>query len=166
MAFDGDGDANSWYYEMPEMGFNYRASDIHCALGLSQLKKLDHRVRQRRHLVALYDELFSPLSPRLQPIARTAYARPAWHLYSVLIDFETIGLTRQNFMARLHKQGIGSQVHYIPVHRQPYYQDLYGETNLPGADAYYGKTLSLPLFPQMTDDDVTRIVDAVTQIIQ
>ena len=164
MAFDSAGDANPWYYEMQEVGFNYRATDIHCALGLSQLRKLDRFVQRRRELATLYDKLLQPLAPLVKPISRKPGCSPAWHLYAVLIDFVRVGFTRADLMDQLHSKGIGSQVHYIPVHRQPYYKDRYGEIDLPGADQYYHRTLSLPLFADMDEEDTERVVDALRGI--
>ncbi len=163
MAFDETGEPNPWYYEMPEIGFNYRASDIHCALGLSQLGKLDRFVARRRRLAARYDELLTPLAPRIKPLGRMPGCRPAWHLYVALIDFAAAGIDRGALMRRLKDQGIGTQVHYIPVHTQPYYRDLYGKIDLPGAEKYYARCLSLPLFPGMADDDPDRVVAALVR---
>jgi len=164
MAFDAEGQVNPWYYEMREPGFNYRASDIHCALGCSQLAKLNRFAERRRTLAALYDQALSSLAPKLEPITKTP-GTAVWHLYVVLIDFGLIGVTRANLMRQLSENGIGSQVHYIPVHRQPYYRDRYGETNLPGTDRYYDRCLSLPLFPEMSDSDVERVATALKQVI-
>lgn len=164
-AFDSnggaDGGANPWYYEMPEMGFNYRASDIHCALGASQLAKLDGFVSKRRALADRYDDLLAPLPPMARPVARAPYCDPAWHLYVVLIDFAMAGLSRATLMQKLREKGVGTQVHYIPVHEQPYYRERYGRQALPGADAYYARALSLPLFPAMNDGDVERVVESL-----
>ena len=93
-AFDADGAANPWYYEMAEMGFNYRASDIHCALGLSQLDKLDGFIARRRALADRYDEALRPLAPLVRPIERVERCDPAWHIYVVAIDFDGAGITR------------------------------------------------------------------------
>jgi len=166
MAFDSNGDANPWYYEMHEPGFNYRASDIHCALGLSQLGKLEKFVERRRALVDRYDDLLAPLAPTLRPVTRMPGGRPAWHLYQVLIDFDGAGLSRAELMRRLHKQGIGTQVHYIPVHHQPYYRPRYGQHTLSGADNFYGRCLSLPLFPGMADEDVSRVADSLSRVLE
>lgn len=163
-AFDPSGGINAWYYEMPSIGFNYRLSDIHAALGLSQLGKLDRWTERRRALVARYDQLLKDMSPVVRPIGRVAGARVGWHLYSVLIDFSRIERDRNAVMAALRAKGIESQVHYIPVAWQPYYRDLYGSADLPGARRYYERTLTLPLFPAMADADVDRIVDEVRAI--
>jgi UDP-4-amino-4,6-dideoxy-N-acetyl-beta-L-altrosamine transaminase len=165
LAFDAAGAPNPWYYEMPEIGFNYRASDIHCALGLSQLKKLEGFAERRRALATRYDRRIAALAPTVRPVARMAYCNPAWHLYAVLIDFEAAGIGRADTMRRLQEKGIGSQVHYIPVHRQPYYRRRYGDLALPGADAYYQRCLSLPLYVRMENRDVERAVDALAGVL-
>lgn len=160
-AFDGDGNLNPWYYEMPELGFNYRLSDIHAALGLSQLAKLDHFIARRRTLAARYDIALTPLAPLIRPIGRMRGQNPAWHVYVVLIDFEKVGKSRAAVMNALRAKDVGTQVHYIPVHRQPYYRARYGALSLPGADAYYAHALSLPLFPSMSNADIDRVVEAL-----
>lgn len=165
-ARDADGTVNPWYYEMAQPGFNYRASDIQCALGTSQLAKLSSFVDRRRALVSLYDRQLAALAPVVLPPARLETGNPAWHLYAARIDFDAVGQSRASVMNGLREQGIGSQVHYIPVHTQPYYHDLYGEIPLPGADAYYSRTLSLPLYPSMNDDDVVRVAEALARALE
>ncbi len=161
LAFAADGTPNPWYYEMDEMGFNYRASDIACALGASQLTKLDRFVARRRDLVARYDRLLPPNIRRVRRVPGDT----AWHIYPVLIDFEGLGIERAVVMHRLRAAGIGTQVHYLPVHRQPYYWKRYGALALPGADAYYRRTLTLPLYPSMTDADAGRVVAALSSVL-
>jgi UDP-4-amino-4,6-dideoxy-N-acetyl-beta-L-altrosamine transaminase len=165
-AFEADGTPRSWYYEMHEFGFNYRLTDVLCALGISQLRKLDRFTARRRALTRLYDEALRPLAPLVRPVPPVPGCDPALHLYAVLIAFDRIGISRQQLMARLREHGVGTQVHYIPVHRQPYYRSLYGDLALPGADAYYGRELSLPLFPAMSDADVGRVVELLTGIVK
>ena len=150
---------------MPEIGFNYRLSDVNCALGLSQLRKLDRFISARAALVAYYDRRLAELPSAIMPILRTSGCSPAWHLYPVLIDFAALGATRGALMRALRAQGIGSQVHYIPVHRQPYYRRRYGDVRLPGAEYYYSQTLSLPLYVGMTTADVDRVIDALVAFI-
>ena len=101
----------------------------------------------------------------MRPIRREPWCVPAWHLYVVLVDFQAVGITRDAVMQRLSVQGIGTQVHYIPVYRQPYYQSLNAPACLPGAERYYECTLSIPLFPTMTDDDVLRVVRALAEAL-
>ena len=166
LAFGHDGTPNSWYYEMHEPGFNYRLPDILCALGLSQLAKLDRFVARRRALAALYDRALEGLAPLVRPVPPVPGCNPAPHLYAVLINFAMSGMSRQKVMAGLKARGVGTQVHYIPVHRQPYYRERYGELCLPGADAYYERELSLPLFPSMADGDVTHVVESLGDVLQ
>jgi UDP-4-amino-4,6-dideoxy-N-acetyl-beta-L-altrosamine transaminase len=151
-----------WYYEMAEIGFNYRLPDINCALGLAQLAKLERFLARRAELVAAYDALLVPLFPLVSPPWRAADGRPGWHIYGVQIDFAAAGLSRADLMRRLRSDGIGTQVHYVPVHTQPYYRRRYGALDLPGADSFYRGTLALPLFPTMAADDVARVVDRLT----
>ncbi len=162
-GFGPQGQANPWYYEMPEPGLNYRASDINCALAASQLGKLDRFAARRRALVERYDALVANLAPAVRPLGRVSGCVPAWHLYVVLVDFDAAGVDRGTVMRRLGERGIGSQVHYIPVHRQPYYRARVGQLRLPGADAYYARTLTLPLFPAMMDEDVERVVTSLAE---
>lgn len=154
-----------WWYEMPELGFNYRIPDILCALGLSQLAKLDRFVARRRDLTALYGKLLAERCPRVRLAQSPTHSNPALHLLTVLIDFEAEGLSRRTIVDSLKAQGIGTQVHYIPVHRQPYYVNRQGLADLPGADAWYKRCLTLPLFPAMTDADVERVVDGLAKIL-
>lgn len=156
---------HAWAYEMQEVGYNYRLTDMQCALGLSQLKKLDDFTQKRRHLATLYNEQLKPLAPLILPPAVAEQDDCAWHLYAARFDFKAIGKTRDQVVAALKDMNIGTQVHYIPVHTQPYYKALYGPQNLPGADAYYEGTLSLPLFPGMEERDVERVIRGIKQTI-
>ena len=169
MAFDeiGDGgrDANPWFYEMPQIGYNYRLPDVLCALGISQLAKLDRFAARRRTLAGLYRQHMAELAPVVSLVATPQGANPALHLMVALIDFKAVGLSRKQVMDGLAARGIGSQVHYIPVHRQPYYQDRYGLIDLPGADAFYSRCLSLPLFAGMEDSDPERVVSALRAVL-
>jgi dTDP-4-amino-4,6-dideoxygalactose transaminase len=150
---------------MTALGLNYRLSDINCALAKSQLAKLEHFAATRRRLAARYDARLAGYAPLLRPIARNPHCVPAWHLYSVLIDFDGIDTTRGQLMRALEERGIRTQVHYIPVHRHPYYRVRYGAMALPGAEAYYRRTLSLPLFVGMGEDDVDYVVENVGKLL-
>ncbi|MAH84585.1 MAG: UDP-4-amino-4,6-dideoxy-N-acetyl-beta-L-altrosamine transaminase [Rhodospirillaceae bacterium TMED8] len=164
-AHSSDGLINPWYYEMPELGFNYRASDIHCALGSSQLDKLNEFSKQRRALLSHYRMCLSVLAPIVEPLPERDELDKAWHLCVVHIDFKRIKKDRAVIMSELHKDGIGTQVHYIPVHQQPYYLARYGEAKLRGADQYYGSVLTLPLFSTMTNSDVERITETLKSVL-
>lgn len=162
-ALDEDGTANPWYYEMQSLGWNYRASDINCALGLSQLAKLGRFLERREELAALYDDQLADYAPLIRPVPR-APGRSGWHLYPVHIDFASIGRSRAQVMKTLRdKHQVGTQVHYIPVHSQPYYSALYGDRSFPGADAYYAGILSIPFYAGLSDDDAARVVFALTE---
>jgi UDP-4-amino-4,6-dideoxy-N-acetyl-beta-L-altrosamine transaminase len=150
-----------WAYEMQALGFNYRLPDLLCALGSSQLAKLERFASKRRALAIRYWRLLARYAPIVRAVAPPPACDPALHLFVVLIDFAAAGVTRAEVMATLAAQGIGSQVHYIPVHRQPYYRARYGDLDLPGAERYYARALSLPLYPGMADDDPDRVVAAL-----
>ena len=158
--------ADPWLYEMAEPGFNYRLPDILCALGLSQLAKLPRFIARRRALAAAYEAALAPLAPLVRPAARPEGSDPVLHLMTVLIDFAAAGKTRRQVVEGLAAKGIGSQVHYIPVHSQPYWAAKNGALDLPGAQAWYDRCLSLPLYPAMEDGDVDRVVEALAALIR
>jgi perosamine synthetase len=158
-----------WVHEMQELGFNYRLTDLQAALGLSQLDRLNAALARRREIVAAYQAAFAGLDWLVTPGLRQAAdaATTSWHLYVVQIDFPALGRTRASVMAALKDAGVGTQVHYIPVHLQPWYRRTYGYApgKCPVAEAYYKRALSLPLFPAMTDADVALVVDAVQSLV-
>jgi UDP-4-amino-4,6-dideoxy-N-acetyl-beta-L-altrosamine transaminase len=155
-----------WYYEVQRLGFNYRLTDIHCALGMSQLAKLGAFTARRRTIVARYNEAFAGL-----PVMTIPYERPgvfsAFHLYVTLIDFAKLGKSRKWVIETLLKEKIGTQVHYIPVHEQPYYRKEFGykHGDLPNAENYYEQALSMPLYPKMTDEDVEHVIKHVKRVL-
>ncbi|HEX3365072.1 UDP-4-amino-4,6-dideoxy-N-acetyl-beta-L-altrosamine transaminase [Phenylobacterium sp.] len=157
--------ADPWVYEMAEPGFNYRLPDILCALGLSQLKKLPRFAARRRALAKAYEAALAPLAPVVRIAERPAWSDPVLHLMCVLIDFEAAGVTRRAVVDALRERGVGTQVHYIPVHTQPYYRERYGELDLPGAQDWYDRCLSLPLYPGMADKDVGRVAEALGAVL-
>jgi UDP-4-amino-4,6-dideoxy-N-acetyl-beta-L-altrosamine transaminase len=165
LAFAADGTLNPWYYEVAEPSHNFRASDINCALGLSQLQKLGTFLAVRRRLIARYAVRLAALSPTVRLIQASPGTEPGWHLCAVLVDFDHLGIERRELVARLKARGVGTQVHYIPVHKQPFYRRRYGEIDLPGAWDFYRRTLTLPLFAAMSEADVDRVVDALTESI-
>ncbi|MFN3826419.1 MAG: UDP-4-amino-4,6-dideoxy-N-acetyl-beta-L-altrosamine transaminase [Micavibrio sp.] len=165
MAFDDEGLVNPWYYEMPDYGYNYRLTDVQAALGLSQLRKLPGFITSRMAIKCLYDELLSPYAPHIRLLKNTEGCQAAWHIYPVLIDFEALNKSRGNVMRRLAAAGIGTQVHYIPVHKQPYYRNLYGDLDLPGADSYYARTLTLPIHALMEESHVPLVVEKLVELL-
>jgi UDP-4-amino-4,6-dideoxy-N-acetyl-beta-L-altrosamine transaminase len=157
-----------WYYEMHDLGYNYRITDFQCALGLSQLGRLDAFTRRRRAIVARYNEAFADLGWLRTPGLRNSRDCEfiAWHLYAVEIDFKNVGKTRTQVVAELREKGIGTQVHYIPVHLQPWYRQVYGygPGKCPVAEQYYRCTLSLPLYPGLSAEEIERVIDAVRNL--
>lgn len=155
----------SWYYEQQDLGFNYRITDIQCALGLSQLKKLDMFRKRRREIVNVYNKAFSSVKNVQTPFESTK-CDSNFHLYVLLFDFEKIGVDRARFMVELRRKGIQTQIHYIPVHLQPYFSRSFGtkEGDCPNAEHYYQKCLSIPLYPAMTDEDVEKVVTILTEM--
>jgi len=147
-----------WYYEQHELGFNYRITDIQCALGLSQLKRLDDFVERRREIAARYNQAFSACDELIVPVQRSG-TDSSWHLYMLGLR----SLDRRLVFEKLREAGLGVNVHYIPVHLQPYYQDKFGckEGDFPEAETYYHGAITLPLFPTMSDDDIQYVIDVV-----
>ena len=167
LSVDPEGGLNPWSYEQLELGFNYRMNELEAALGLSQLGKLDRFVRRRRELSLLYELMLEPLGPVVQPVRPGAPGqKPSPHLHQVLSDFDAAGVDRATMMRRLAKRGVGTQVHYIPVYRQPYFRQRYGEMRLDGAEAFYARVLALPLFPAMRNQDVERVVSALSETLE
>ena len=164
-AFDSDSKANLWYYEMSRLGYNYRPSAINCALGLSQLNKLDKFITHRVKLADIYDTFFDSKDPSICPIPRIPYCESAWHLYVVHINYRMLGITRNQLMQKLKEKGVGTQVHYRPVHQQPFYRRFNEELKLEGADQYYESCLSLPINPSIPLDknniEWLRILDEI-----
>lgn len=155
-----------WAYEMQVLGFNHRLPDLNAALARSQLAKLPRFAEARRRLTALYLEALADLAPLVLPPAGDGGDDPCRHLMNVRIDFEAAGVDRALVMTRLRAAGIGSQVHYIPVSDQPFYRARYGRAALPGAARYYARTLSLPHYPGMTDDDPARVCEALARALR
>jgi len=156
----------SWWYEQQMLGFNYRMTEMQGALGSSQLRKLERFMARHQAIVARYRLAFADLD-WLTPPPETPNQNVSQHLFVVQFDFDTIGRTRPEVMAALLAQGVGSQVHYIPVHLQPWYRQTYGTAagQHPAAEAYYERCLSLPLFPAMTDADVEQVIAAVRALV-
>lgn len=165
LAFDNNGAANPWYYEMAEPGYNYRATDFACALGLSQLAQLPHFIDRRKALKARYDGLFTGFHRQVSVVKTAQDCDPCRHLYPVLIDFEVLGMTRADVAKKLHALGVGTQVHYIPIHWQPFYKAQNPGLTLPGAEEYYRRALSLPLYPLMQDADCERVAEALRAVL-
>lgn len=159
--------AGAWYYEQQTLGYNYRITDFQCALGISQLNKLDAFVDWRRKTVKKYNEAFKNISGIRTPLERERVSS-AWHLYVIRIQEEDFKMSRLEVFNALREAGIYTQVHYIPIHLQPYYRRRFGYKpgDFPVAEEYYQECLSLPLFPRMSDDEVDRVIEVVSKLSQ
>lgn len=154
-----------WYYEMQFSGYNYRMSDIHAALGCVQIERTEEFAIKRKNIVDIYNYEFSSV-PWLKTAAENKNSKTVFHLYATEIDFEEVGKSRTEVMNELGEKGIGTQVHYIPVHLQPYYRKKFGtgEGDCPSSEKYYKKALSIPLFPAMRNNDVIKVVKTVKNL--
>ena len=153
----------SWFYEMVDLGFNYRLTDVQCALGLSQLRKLPAWVARRREIARQYDAAFAGM-PAVQPLAVRPDVVHAYHLYMVQVKSRGLGLSRAQVFAALRAAGIGVNMHYIPVHLHPFYRQRFGTGPglCPVAEQAYEELITLPMFPAMRDQDVARVVASVS----
>lgn len=156
----------SWFYEMVDLGYNYRLSDIQCALGLSQLKKLPSWLKRRQEIVQRYNAAFAEI-PVVRPLKVRADVSHAYHLYVIRLNLEYLKVTRAEVFAALRAEGIGVNVHYIPVHLHPFYRERFGTKRgmCPVAEAAYERIISLPIFPGMTDTHVKDVVEAVRKVV-
>jgi len=150
-----------WYYEIENPSFNFRITDIQCALGISQLKKIDSFIKRRREIVAKYNLAFKNIKEIITPTEKD-YAKSSWHLYPIQVK----GLNRKKVFEYLRKKGVGVQVHYMPLHLHPFYQKKFGykKEDFPVAEKYYEGAISLPLFPKMTNRDVESVIKTVKSI--
>jgi len=163
-AFD-EGEVNAWYYEMQELGFNYRLTDIQAALGLSQLNKLDGFIDRRRVLARRYDAHWNDHA-LIRPTQTGTRGQSSLHLYPVRIDFEQLGMTRHRFMRALAEKGIITQTHYIPVHFHPYYERLgVSSEALTIAERYYREALSLPLYYSLSDEEQSYVIETIDGLL-
>jgi perosamine synthetase len=158
--------AGQWHYEMVLLGFNYRLTDIACALGSSQLKKLRENLSRRREIAARYASAFCDLEGLTMPAVR-ADVNPAWHLYPIRLNLEKLSADRGQIFRALRAENIGVNVHYIPVHLHPYYRDHLGYRagEYPIAENAYERLISLPMFHGMTDGDVGDVIAAVKKVV-
>jgi UDP-4-amino-4,6-dideoxy-L-N-acetyl-beta-L-altrosamine transaminase len=152
-----------WEYEMRVLGFNYRITDIQCALGLSQLKKLDQFITRRIEIAKQYDEAFNetPIKPLYSYDGKSSY-----HLYVVKVDFLQLKISKIDFFNQLREKNIGIQLHYIPINKQPYYQQLgYGHEKTPVMDRYYEQCFSLPMYPLLSDEEQDYVIKTLFEVL-
>ena len=153
-----------WHYDMTELGFNYRLTDIACALGLSQLKRFDKFLEKRRVLVKRYCELLKKYD-FIKPLY-TFTNESAYHLFIVKIDFDRFKIDKKDFVIKMREKNIGLQYHYIPINKQPYYKNLgYGNEFNPVMNEYYKKAISLPLYPTLTFEEQDYVIFSILEVL-
>jgi len=154
-----------WYYQQISLGYNYRITDIQAALGLSQMKRLDEFIHRRHFLAKRYNEALESLSITLPWQHHDSYS--AYHLYVIRLNLDQIKKTRRQIFEELCSKGIGVNLHYIPVHTQPYYKKLgFMLGDFPKAEAYYEEAMSLPMYYELTEEDQDRVITALKEVIQ
>lgn len=156
-----------WYYEQVQLGYNYRITDIQCALGISQMDKVDSFIKRRREIVAKYNESFKELSNYISTPYEPEYSKSGYHLYVVKLNLGKLKVARKKIFEALQAENIGVNVHYIPVYLHPYYQKLgYNRGMCPEAEKLYESMITIPLFPKMNDNDVEDVINAIKKVIQ
>ena len=157
----------SWYYEVVAPGYKYNLTDIGAAIGIEQLKKSDRFANARRRIAELYSESFAGLPEVQTPVCRPGIEH-AWHLYVIQLDLDRLSIDRGQFIEALKNEGIGTSVHFIPLHLHPFYRDRFGHkpTDFPRASDAYQRILSLPIYPRMSDDDTNSVIGAVKKILK
>jgi len=157
----------SWYYEIKDLGHNFRITDFQCALGLSQLKKIGKFIKRRREIVARYNRALKDIKEIILPVEKED-RKSAWHLYIIQLSLEKLKTNRKKIFEKFQKEGVGVQVHYLPLHLQPFFQRKFGYKigDFPIAEKYYQRAITLPLFPAMREEDIARVVKIVKETIQ
>jgi dTDP-4-amino-4,6-dideoxygalactose transaminase len=156
--------AGPWYYEQQLLGFNYRMTDICAALGLSQVDRIAEFLARRREIASIYDAAFADL-PVVTPWQDPATSS-AWHLYVLRIDRKRVSRTHREIFDALRGAGIGVNLHYIPVYQQPFYRRFnFGQGYCPNAEAYYAEAISLPIYPDLSDDEQQKVIAEVDRVI-
>jgi perosamine synthetase len=156
----------SWHYEVVDLGFNYRITDMQCALGLSQLRKLPHFLQRRTEVASIYSEAFASI-PNITPLKVHENIFHAYHLYIIQLDVERLKKNRREIFGQLRKEGIGVNVHYIPVHMHPFYREKFFTSKglCPVAEAVYERILSIPMYPGLTTQKQEQVIDTINKVV-
>ncbi|MDF1875752.1 UDP-4-amino-4,6-dideoxy-N-acetyl-beta-L-altrosamine transaminase [Sulfurimonas sp. SAG-AH-194-I05] len=157
-------DMKPWEYEMKDLGFNYRISDIQCALGISQLKRLPEFIDRRFEIAKIYDKAFE--NTIVKPLY-TFDGKSSYHLYVVQVDFSKLNINKEILFNKLKEKNIGIQLHYMPINRQPYYKSLgYGNENIPNMDKYYKECFSLPMYPLLSNEEQEYVIKSLFEVLR
>jgi UDP-4-amino-4,6-dideoxy-N-acetyl-beta-L-altrosamine transaminase len=157
-------DMKPWEYQMIDLGFNYRITDIQCALGISQLKKIDTFLEKRRNIAEKYDQVF--INTNIKPLYKYN-PNSAYHLYVVLVDFNNLKITKEELFIKMRELNIGLQLHYIPINQQPYYKSLgYGDEVTQNMDKFYKEAFSLPIYPLLTEEEQNYVIRNLLELLK
>lgn len=156
----------SWYYEVIEAGYKYNMTDLHAAVGMAQLKKIEEMWRKRKEIARRYTEAFNMIGEIAVPFMKND-RESAWHLYVIRLKLEMLKIKRDQFIEELKKKGIGTSVHFIPLHMHPYYRENfhYRSEDFPASEKLCKRIISLPIYPSMTEKDTDRVINSVIDII-
>ncbi len=162
--WQSDIEKGPWYYEMVELGYNYRITDIQCALGISQLKKLDRFIQKRKEIAKRYDKAFE--NTLIKPLYKFN-PNSAYHLYVVRVDFDKVKITKAKLFEEMRKRGIFLQLHYIPINKQPFYKSLgYGSEDLPNTYRYYKEAFSIPMYPGLSEEEQNYVIKSLFEVLK
>ncbi|GLC32341.1 UDP-4-amino-4,6-dideoxy-N-acetyl-beta-L-altrosamine transaminase [Clostridium omnivorum] len=155
-----------WYYEQIDLGYNYRITDVQCALGSSQMDKIDGFIKRRREIVGKYNIAFKELNDFITTPYEAEFSNSGWHIYVIKLNLDKLKVSRKEIFEALQAENIGVNVHYLPVYLHPYYKNLgYKRGICPEAEKLYSQIITLPLFPNMTDSDTNDVIEAVKKVI-
>ena len=162
-AWNRYSDKGHWYYEVVEPGYKYNITDIQAGLGLAQLRKIEWMWNRRKEIAAQYTRAYNSVDEIMTPCIKPGN-ETAWNLYVIKLNLEMLGIDRNTFIEELKLQGISTSVHFIPLHRHPFYRDAFSldKKSFQNAEWIYERIVSLPIYPGMTDEDVNRVIEAVT----
>lgn len=154
-----------WYYEQIDLGYNYRITDLQCALGLSQFNKLDSFISRRREIAQIYNEAFKEMEEINVP-KEDEFSNSGWHIYVITLNLNKLSVGRKEIFEALQKENIGVNVHYLPIYLHPYYSKLgYEQGECPVAEDVYNKMITIPLFPAMNEEDIQSVIKGVKKVI-